>query len=58
MCVDSRAITKRTVNYRFPIMRLEDMFDCLAEGTWFSKINLIVATIRFALGQEMNGKLL
>ena len=40
MCIDSKAINKIIVGYRFPILRFYDMFDQLSEAVVFSKIDL------------------
>jgi hypothetical protein len=40
MCVDYRALNEVTIKNRYPLPRIEDLFDQLKGTRIFSKINL------------------
>ncbi|KAJ9560729.1 hypothetical protein OSB04_005889 [Centaurea solstitialis] len=40
MCIDYRELNKLTVKIRYPLPRIDDLFDQLQGAAWFSKIDL------------------
>ncbi|KAI3522357.1 hypothetical protein L1887_00076 [Cichorium endivia] len=40
MCIDYRELNKATVKNRYPLPRIDDLFDQLQGAAWFSKIDL------------------
>eukprot|EP01018_Ginkgo_biloba_P017068 Gb_09125 [translate_table: standard] len=40
MCVNSRAMNRITIKYRYPMPRMDDIMDCLTGAVCFSKIHL------------------
>ncbi|KAK1424322.1 hypothetical protein QVD17_19649 [Tagetes erecta] len=40
MCIDYRELNKLTVKNRYPLPRIDDLFDQLQGASWFSKIDL------------------
>ena len=54
MCVDYRALNKLTVKNRYPLPRIDDLFDVLHGATCFSSLDLMAGyhQIRIAAGDE------
>ena len=40
VCIDSCAINKITIKCRFPLLRMDDIMDCLSGVVYFTKIDL------------------
>jgi len=40
MCTNSIAINKIEIRCRFPLLRIEDLMDCLSGGRYFTKLDL------------------
>ena len=40
MCTDSRAVNKITMKYRFAILRMDDIMNCLSGAKYFTKIDI------------------
>jgi hypothetical protein len=40
MCTDSRGVNNITIKYRFPLLRMDDLMECLSGLEYFSKNDL------------------
>jgi hypothetical protein len=40
MCIDFRALNKKTIENRYPILRIDELLDELHEVVYFTKIDL------------------
>ena len=52
MCSDSRSLNKQTVNNRYPLPRIDDLFDQLHFAKVFSSVDLQSAYYRVRLEPE------
>ena len=56
MCIDSQAINRIMMKYRYPVSRLDDMLDMLHEQRYFLKLILKVAITKLGFRKVMSGK--
>jgi hypothetical protein len=52
MVVDYRALNKQTVNNRYPLPRIDDLFDQLASSTVFSSLDLAQGYHQIMISEE------
>nr|GEX56098.1 putative reverse transcriptase domain-containing protein [Tanacetum cinerariifolium] len=58
MCIDYRELNKLTVKNRYPLPRIDDLFDQLQYSSVYSKIDLRLGYHQLRVREEPNGKII
>ena len=54
MCIDYRQLNTLTIKNKYPLPKIDDLFDQLQRSSFFSKIYLRSGTINLGLGMKIS----
>ncbi|KAL1220070.1 RNA-directed DNA polymerase-like protein [Cardamine amara subsp. amara] len=52
LCIDYMGLNKVTINYKYPLQRIDELLDQLQGASWFSKIDLASGYLQIAIAEE------